>query len=430
LTVCILGGGIIGLFCAWEATERGLEVIVIERGQPGGDSCSQGNAGMIVPSHFIPLAAPGMVSYGLSQLGNPESPFWVRPRLSLDLLDWGWKFMRASTKEKAERAGPLLRDLNNASRAAYDRLADAFENEFGLVKRGLLMLTRTEHALDEENAVAERARALGIPAEALTPEEAARLDPNVIMDIAGAVYFPNDCHLTPQKLTAGLTRRLTERGVRFFYDATVHHLEAASGRVAAAVLTRTSDPALLLPKAESFIEADQFVLAGGAWSSEIARSIGLKLPMQAGKGYSLTLRTPPQLPEICSILTEARVAVTPMGSTLRVGGTMEIAGNDLSVSESRVRGIVQSVPLYYPRFSESDFEGVKPWRGLRPCTPDGLPYLGRPRLYKNLVVATGHAMMGLSLAPVTGQLVGDLLMGATPAIPLNLLDPDRYGNNS
>lgn len=427
MTVCILGGGIIGLFCAWEATERGLDVILIERGMPNGDSCSQGNAGMIVPSHFIPLAAPGMVGYGLSQLGNPESPFWVRPRLSMDLLDWGWKFMRAATKEKAERAGPLLRDLNNTSRVLYDRLADEFDNEFGLVKKGLLMLTRTEHALDEEKVVAEKARALGIPAEALTPEEAAKLDPNVTMDIAGAVYFPNDCHLTPQKLTAALTRRLNERGVRFVYDSTVHHLEASNGRVSAAVITRTSDPSLTLPKAESFVEADQFVLAGGAWSPEIARTIELNLPMQAGKGYSLTLKSPPQLPEICSILTEARVAITPMGMTLRVGGTMEIAGNDLSVSESRVRGIVNSVPLYYPQFKDTDFEGIQPWRGLRPCSPDGLPYIGRTSRYKNFLVATGHSMMGLSLAPVTGQLVGELLMGATPSIPLTLLDPDRYG---
>jgi D-amino-acid dehydrogenase len=426
MTVCILGGGVIGLCCAWQATERGLDVIVIERGVPKSDNCSQGNAGMIVPSHFVPLAAPGMVGYGLSQLGNPESPFWIRPRISLDLLDWGWKFMRAATKERAEKAGPLLRDLNNASRTEFEKLATEFDDEFGLVKKGLLMLTRTEHGLAEEVVHAEKATALKIPAEVLTPEEAARLDPNVTMDIAGAVFYPNDCHLTPQKLVAGLTRRLTERGVRFFYDATVHHLEAASGRVSAVVVSRTSDPALLLPRDESFIEADQFVLASGAWSHEIARTLELKLPMQAGKGYSLTLKTPPQLPEICSIFTEARVAVTPMGSTLRVGGTMEIAGNDLSVSESRVRGIVRSVPEYYPRFTEEHFEGVKPWRGLRPCTPDGLPYLGRTQKFKNLIVATGHAMMGLSLAPVTGQLVGDLLMGATPEIPLNLLDPDRY----
>ncbi len=427
MTVCILGGGIIGLCCAWQATERGLDVIVVERSTPSGDNCSQGNAGMIVPSHFVPLAAPGMVGYGLSQLGNPESPFWIRPRISLDLLDWGWKFMRAATRERAEKAGPLLRDLNNASRAEFEKLATEFDNEFGLVKKGLLMLTRTEHALAEEKLHAERATALNIPADVLTPEEAARLDPSVTMDISGAVFYPNDCHLIPQKLLAGLTRRLIERGVRFFYDATVHHLEAANGRVSAVVVSRTSDPALLLPRDESFIEADQFVLASGAWSAEIARTLDIKLPMQAGKGYSLTLKNPVQLPEICSIFTEARVAVTPMGSTLRVGGTMEIAGNDLSVSESRVRGIIRSVPDYYPSFTEEHFEGIKPWRGLRPCTPDGLPYLGRTRSYKNLIVATGHAMMGLSLAPVTGQLVGDLLMGATPEIPLNLLDPDRYG---
>jgi D-amino-acid dehydrogenase len=426
MTVCIIGGGVIGLCCAWHATEQGFDVILIERGNPGSDNCSQGNAGMVVPSHFVPLAAPGMVAYGLSQLSNPESPFWIRPRLSLELIDWGIKFMRAATKERVEKAAPLLRDLNNASRAGFEQLAEEFGNDFGLVKRGLLMLTQTGHGLEEEEAGARKARALGVPAEVLTPEEAAKLDPGVQMKINGAVYYPNDCHLIPQKFVSGLTRRLVERGVRFIHDATAHHFETtASGKVAAAVIVRTSDPSLVLPKEESFIEADEFVLAGGAWSPELSRTLGLKLPMQAGKGYSLTVSSPPQLPEVCSILTEARVAVTPMGSSVRVGGTMEIAGNDLSVSQSRVRGIVRAMESYYPAFEECHFENVKPWRGLRPCTPDGLPYLGRTKKYKNLTVATGHAMMGLSLAPVTGKLVGEILSGSLNPDPL--LDPERYG---
>jgi D-amino-acid dehydrogenase len=414
VTVCILGGGIIGLCSAWYAAERGFEVVVLERGPDGGDSCSLGNAGMIVPSHFVPLAAPGMMAYGIRQLANPESPFWIRPKPTKELIDWGLKFMQAATQEHVDKSAPLLRDLNNLSRAEYETLAESFGNSFGLVKRGLLMLTKTQHALDEEIAMAAKARALGIPAEALTPEETAKLDPNVTMDIAGSVYFPNDCHLSPGKLVAGMKARLAERGVRFVYEAEVTGWITTKGRVTAAI-TRMGQ-----------FEADQFVLAGGAWSPEAARGLSLSLPMQAGKGYSITLENPKQLPEICSIFVEARVAVTPMGGALRVGGTMEIAGNDLSVNPRRVAGIVKSVPRYYPAFSEDDFANLPTWSGLRPVSPDGLPYIGRPAKWSNVVVATGHAMMGLSLGPVTGKLVGEVLAGEPPSIALDRLSPDRF----
>jgi D-amino-acid dehydrogenase len=177
------------------------------------------------------------------------------------------------------------------------------------------------------------------------------------------------------------------------------------------------------------IEADEFVVCGGAWSAEILSGIQVHLPMQAGKGYSLTLAHPRQMPAICSILTEARVAVTPMGQSLRVGGTMEIAGLNHQVDPRRVRGIVRSVPRYFPELRESDFDSIVPWHGLRPCSPDGLPYLGRTRRWVNLSIATGHAMMGLSLAPITGALVAQWLSGEQPAIDLSLLSPDRFGRH-
>ncbi|MCS6910766.1 MAG: FAD-dependent oxidoreductase, partial [Anaerolineales bacterium] len=207
-TILIVGGGVIGLSVAYYAMRAGHHVTIVERGAPDHDSCSLGNAGMVVPSHFVPLAAPGMVAYGLRTMWNPESPFYIRPRLSRDLLDWGWKFMRAATATWVERASPLLRDLSLAGRQCFIELAAEWDNAFGLVQKGLLMLCKTEHALNEESAIAERANRLGIPAQVLTPEETARLEPNLTMDIAGAVYFPHDCHLSPQRFVAELTRRL------------------------------------------------------------------------------------------------------------------------------------------------------------------------------------------------------------------------------
>jgi len=168
------------------------------------------------------------------------------------------------------------------------------------------------------------------------------------------------------------------------------------------------------------------VLCGGSWSPQTTAQLGLNLPIQAGKGYSLTLRQPRELPNLCSIFTEARVAITPMGDTLRFGGTMEIGGLNDTINPVRVRGIIKSVPKYFPRFEESDFAGIEPWFGLRPVPPDGLPYIGRTKRLANLCLATGHGMMGISLAPITGQLVADTLTGARPRFDLSLLSPDRH----
>ena len=175
-----------------------------------------------------------------------------------------------------------------------------------------------------------------------------------------------------------------------------------------------------------FIGGDEFVVCAGSWSPLVVRDLGWRLPMQAGKGYSLTLQHPRRMPRIGAICTEARLAVTPMGDSLRFGGTMEIAGLDESISARRVAGIIRSVSQYYPEFGPADFEGVRPWRGLRPCPPDGLPYLGRTGRFDNLILATGHGMMGMSMGPVTGQLVAEIIAGETPSQDLALLTPDRF----
>ena len=174
------------------------------------------------------------------------------------------------------------------------------------------------------------------------------------------------------------------------------------------------------------IPADQFVLSAGSWSPALARELGIKLPMQAGKGYSLTLPHANGAPRMGAILAEARMSVTPIGGALRFGGTMELAGLNEDINPIRVRGIIDAVPRYYPEIKPEDFDGIQPWRGLRPCTPDGLPYLGRAGGYANLLVAAGHAMMGVSLGPITGRLAAGLLEGEAPGIDLSLLSPNRY----
>ena len=409
----IIGSGVIGLSTAHYCQQRGHAVTIIDRLPAQRDGCSFGNAGMIVPSHFIPLAAPGMVKLGLKWMWNPESPFYIKPRLSWDLITWGFRFWQAANKQHVARCAPLLRDLNFASRACYESLA-ADGHEFSLVQKGLAMLCKTDHALHEEAATAARANELGIPAEVLDARAMAALDPTVSMDINGAVYFPKDCHLSPSRFMASLEASLIAGGATFVRNTEVSAFASEGSRITA-VQTYNGD-----------FSADEFVVAGGSWSPKLAAALGLRLPMQAGKGYSLTVTNPRELPQLCSIFTEARVAVTPMDGALRFGGTMEIAGLNENITPRRVNGIIKAAPKYFPAFRESDFDGILPWRGLRPCSPDGMPYMGRTSRWKNVTIATGHSMMGLSLGPGTGKLIAEVVDGAKPSIDLSLLSPDRY----
>lgn len=413
--VIVLGGGIIGLSTAYAALQRGLHVTVIDRIPLGGDNCSVGNAGMIVPSHFIPLAAPGVISQGLKWLRDPESPFHVKPKLSWDMFLWGLRFYLAATKEQVRQAGPLLRDLNLASRELYSQWSDS-GIECSLAKKGLLMLCTSEHVLEEETEVASRARDMGIPAKVLSAQETSALDPNVTMTTLGSVYYPKDCHLDPSQLLDSLRKRIVSLGGTLVDTAHVIGWKSTNNRVQA-IVTRDHE-----------FEADEFVVCGGIWSDGLVRSLRMRLPMQPGKGYSLTLPNPIELPSVCSILCEAKIAVTPMGNSLRFGGTMQIGELNQSIDPRRVRGIIKNIPSYMPRFREQHFEGISPWCGLRPVSPDGLPYIGRTAAWQNLTVATGHAMMGLSLGPITGQLVGQILAGEPTSLAIDRLSPDRYAS--
>jgi len=409
--VVIIGAGVIGLCSAYYARQRGLKVTVIERQPRDRDGCSFGNAGMVVPSHFIPLAAPGMVSLGLRWMWNPESPFYIKPRLSWDLAAWGWHFWRASTRQHVQESAPLLRDLSFASRDCFEELASL---EFGLERKGLLMLCRTQHGLDEEAATASMARELGVPADVLDAGQIAALEPGIAMNVAGGVYYPKDCHLNPRAFLSVLQRELERNGVAFLWETEVESWDCDAWE-ARAVRTNHGE-----------VAADEFVISGGSWSMELLSGLNIRLPMQAGKGYSLTMQNPRVTPKTCAILTEARVAVTPMSGTLRFGGTMELAGMNESVNQRRIGGIIRAATEYYPEFNPEDFSHIPPWHGMRPCSPDGLPYLGRTVYYDNLVIATGHAMMGLSLGPVSGRIVANLLAGEAAGFDLQMLSPDRY----
>lgn len=408
----IVGGGVVGLSVAHFLAQEGHAVRVLERDESLSKSCSEGNAGMIVPSHFIPLAAPGVISQGLKWMFNPKSPFFLRPRLSPSLARWIWLFAKHSTKKHVADTQELLRDLSLESRRLHLELANA--HDFPLIQKGLLMLCQSEAGLEEEAEVAEQAHTLGLEAEVCDPSRIRELEPQAEIEATGAVWWPQDCHLSPLDFISALRQSITRHGGEFITGEAVS-LATGRDRVEG-VTTREGE----------ILSAETIILAGGIQTTSLANQAGLRLPMQGGKGYSVTLPNPVANPLLCSLLKEGRVAITPMGNRLRIAGTMEICGENTSINRTRLQGVIEWFCRFYPQFKANDCEGLDPWVGLRPCSPDGLPYLGRAPRFSNLVIATGHSMMGLSLAPVTGRLVADLVSGHKPTIDITQLAPGRF----
>jgi D-amino-acid dehydrogenase len=356
-----------------------------------------------------------MVWKGLKWMLDSRSPFYIQPRLDADLLRWGWYFWRASNQDRVERAAPILRDLCLHSQKLFEELDDLTGKRSEYQRAGLLNLCRTQRGLDEEaGGLARIANELGIEARVLDAAQTAALGVGVKLAIAGAVHFPIDAHLTPARFTPLLTNLLKEMGVQFQWSTTINGWRTVGRRLAAAQTTAGE------------LIGDEFVLTGGSWSAAMIGGLGLRMPMQPGKGYSLTLPNPRFRITKPFILKERRVAVTPMGDTLRFGGTMEIAGHRDRVRPERVEQIIAGALTYLPELAPADFAGVKPWFGYRPVSPDGLPYVGRFGRYANLTAACGHAMLGVTLAPGAGQLVAETLAGRKPSVNLELLSPDRY----
>lgn len=412
-SVGIVGGGIIGLSSAYYLRKAGFEVTILDQGGLE-NGCSFGNAGMIVPSHFIPLAAPGMVAKGIRWMFDSQSPFYVRPRLNRELFNWGLKFYRHANRRHVERSMPALSALSKFSKLQFRELASSLPFDFGYQERGLLMLYQEEAVEKEERETAHQAARLGIEAKVLNPSEVQALEPDVRVSARGGVYYPGDAHLIPGTLVHLLIQHLGDAGVRIKKNTCVLSAVREKNIIKAVHSTHGE------------FAADHWVLAAGSWSGGMASAFGLTLPMQAGKGYSFTLKDVAKNTRIPTIFLEARVAVTPMGRDLRFGGTLEITGIDHSVNMNRVRGIVNSIGRYYPDMKVELPSPEKVWHGLRPCSPDGLPYIGRSRRFSNLVVATGHAMMGLSLGPGTGKLVSSILEEKVPDVDLAMFDPDRF----
>ncbi|WP_336961848.1 NAD(P)/FAD-dependent oxidoreductase [Chryseobacterium contaminans] len=411
----IIGAGIAGLSSAYYLLQKGWQVEILEQNDLS-NNCSYGNAGMIVPSHFTPLAAPGVVAQGIRWMFDSKSPFYVKPSLSTQLLSWGLKFLKHSNQNHVDRSAAAIRDLNLASSSLYNEIAGKEEFNFELNQNGILMLYKTEKVAEEETELAYKAINLGLTVDILDKKEIQALEPNVQLDVIGGVNYKCDGHMNPMKLMKQMIAYLKNNGVIFHTQHRVTSYEIAGSTIKAVIANGKK------------FSADRFIMTGGSFLPELAQKAGIKIQLMPGKGYSFmhTPENPVNRLEHAALLLEARVAVTPMNGQIRFGGTMELASHHNKVNMKRVEGVVNSIPKYMPDFqvklpAESDI-----WFGYRPCAPDGLPYLGQSSKLKNLIIAGGGGMMGLSLGPIFGKTVSELANDEKPTVEIKIFNPERF----
>jgi len=398
-TVVVIGAGIAGLASAYYLVRDGWDVKILEKNTLD-NNCSYGNAGMIVPSHFTPLAAPGIVAQGIKWMFNSKSPFYVRPSLNPRLINWGLKFLKHANRTHVEQHASAIRDLNLYSSRLYDELAQEDNFDFELKQNGILMMYKSKEMQHEEIELAHRAQDLGLDVDILEGNTVQELEPNL--------------KLYPPKLMQQLIQYLKAAGVAFFEETEVHKFMTAGNKIKEAISNKGS------------FQADAFVLTGGAYLPQLTSKLHLNTPLMPGKGYSFMYQPQgEQSLNHAALLLEARVAVTPMNGQIRFSGTMELGPANDKIYENRVRGIVESIPKYYPEL-QVDYPKEKIWYGYRPCSPDGLPYLGRLEKFDNVLVAGGGGMMGLSLGPAYGKIIADLLAGQKIQADIDGFRPDRF----
>jgi len=411
--VIIIGGGIIGLSSAFYLQDAGYKVTVLDTTDMQ-QGCSYGNAGYICPSHFVPLATPGIIKQGLKWMLNAKSPFYVQPRLSGELISWGLKFMKSATKEHVERSAIPLRDIALLSKQLYESWAQLPGMDFAYEPKGMLELFKTEENAHHAEHTLKDALALGLDTRLLNKAELQAMEPGAEIDAIGALYFAGDAQLYPNKLMQCLLNWLQQKGVRLIGSQEVTGF-ITEGKVLKGVKTASQQ-----------YPADHVVLAAGVWSSAVAKQLNLRLPMVGGRGYSVTYENAPYKVRHSIILSEARVAISPMdGNKIRFGGTMEITGVNAPPRMQRVQGILESVKRYFPAYDIPMPAADKVWYGYRPCSADGLPYIGNVQQYTNLTIATGHSMLGISLGAGTGKLVSELVQGVPASMDITPFHPQR-----
>ncbi len=403
--VLVIGGGVAGLFCAYHLRRAGGTVAVVESGAVGGpQSCSAGNTGFVGTHGAAPLAGPGLFRTML----RPGGPLYVRPRADRDLLRWLWHFRRAAA---VGGAFPVLLELKQRSIEILRELCASGGLAGTFAAPGMIVAYRDPREFDAARAAMPRAVSRGVPLRALDPREVAELEPDVELDICGAIYNEDGAYLRIPDFVEAFAGTLRESGVD------IHpHTEVAGVEVAGRELRRVRT-------SRGEFRPGQVVLAAGAWSAGLARTLGVELMLQPLKGYAVTVEA--ATPRRPVTLGEAAMAVAPTGGSLRIGGVRQLVGMDRTSSAARVDAMLRTVGRYLPHVRDAAPAAV--WSGLRPCTPDSVPFIGRAGRYDNLYIACGHGHIGMGLAPAGGRLLAQLVAGERPDVDPAPFRVGRYG---
>ncbi|WP_298265210.1 FAD-binding oxidoreductase [uncultured Lutibacter sp.] len=404
--VVVIGGGVIGLCSAYYLAKEGHQVVVIDKTDML-DGASYGNAGMIVPSHIIPLAQPGVIQKGIKWMFNAKSPFYVKPKASLELVNWLYQFYKNSTQTHVNNSMQHLKNLSFLSKALYQEFAKTNKN-FLYQEKGLLMLYQNEKTGEEELKTAKIAQQFGVNVDILDNKQVQNIEKGTTVHALGAVHYKTDAHLSPHLFLKFLKEEVLKMKVKLLANTEIIDFK----------LNHTSIQEVKTPIGS--IKADSFVMAAGSWSSQLLKKLEIKLALLPGKGYSFDVSRTQNLPSVPAILCEGKVAVTPLNATVRFGGTLEITTtNDKKINLKRLLGIVENIHSFYPDINLQTPTKEKVWTGFRPCTSSGLPIIEQSKKFNNLIISTGHAMMGLSLAPATGKLVSELVSNTKTSIDIS-----------
>jgi D-amino-acid dehydrogenase len=408
----IVGAGIIGIACAHYLAKAGVPVTVIDRGAVA-SGCSHGNCGYICPSHVLPLTEPGAIRTALRSLFAPQSPFRVRPRLSPALWNWMWQFARRCNERQMLAAGQHLKSILDSSMAEYRQLMAAESLDCEWRESGLLYVLRSERALFE---MAETDKFLtehfGLAARRIEGRDLSALDPALLPGLAGAFHYEGDASVRPDLLNACWARRLRERGVTFLEHCELQRIIKSNGRITA------------LQTSQGDLAAERFVFATGAWSTRLSSQLQCRIPIQPGKGYSVTMSRPDPCPRLPMLFPEHRVGVSPFAQGYRLGSIMEFAGYDASIPPRRIEQLQESAKHYL--VAPVGPGERQTWYGWRPMTWDSLPIIGRAPRLANAWLATGHNMLGMTLAPATGRLIAELIEDRSPHIDPAPYSPARF----
>lgn len=409
--VVVIGGGVIGVACAREVALRGAKVIVLERDRIG-RGCSFGNAGWLTPSLAAPLANPGMLLKSFRWMFDPESPLYIQPRLDPAYLRWLTEFLLASRKAKYERGTAALVELCRQSVDLWEALAKRSAVPFGFERHGLLAVYEKQDSLDHARSSIDLVAKSGIRSERWSADQVRQHEPAVVGPQVGGYFFPDDAHCEPYAAVRALAAEAEAAGVTFIEGAEVFGI---SGTGAGPRLLKTT---------RGDIRAEQLVVATGPWSEQLGTMLDLRIPVLGAKGYSLLLPRANPHPTRSIYLIERKVAVNPHADALRIAGTLELVRNDFSINQRRVDVILRGAKAM---LNLGDTPVVREtWRGLRPCTPDGMPLIGRARSGGSVWLATGHQMAGLKTAPGSGLLLAQLMAGETPSFDPEPFRADRY----